>query len=720
MSPYLSVGVSPLEVLLATNVAKDKVHCYLQCRPGLFCWLIDQLFICSHRCNMESLPSEVHGKIASFLCLNDLAALRLVSRSIEKSINVYLKSITHLQVVDLTFDREVDPSYIQEVFYCKQFLELPLKRDQGPQHLPHSLFTFLGKLCPNLAVFDAGERHILYEDLLEISQNLVYFNCWSFDLPLNFDPTSLFVPFPKLQAYDEFTYSSRFLNEHLVDEGRPVLKVHNSQQDEQSESKYQQMVKSGARCLRVDSYLCQSFHPISQDFASNLVDLSIRYLPPENYFRFPLPNLKYLTIDAWVDKDLDLSSYEELLFSSPQLKSFTYKGNMSLDFLYRLMNRFHSLEHLTDLHLDIQQDEEEEETSAQFVVPLNLRRLNLSMDVPFELSVENPNLLVLLKAQGLTNFDLNFPNLKELAIYLGKDPLPLILLESIGRSHKLRSLRIQWQEEGPPMAFHVMAMLQMVESMSNLRTLMLISSSILVIDGVGPVVIRQEKLPFIRHFSYAMDGLKTQFYPCNLFQSLEIDALGFTFANHSDKIVYQTFGRSLFCFFFEESMDRLTKVTLGSVDRLKAALLEQIMTLKGLRDVQFKCSDFDSPLYTQFIEWISSLESLKRVNGHFDEDGLKTFLKSTKTSGPLEIQVRGQNSTPENIQDDLHELLVNLKGRNVLSRLSSSLWFCNCSKCSLHLIEVDDESDDSDEFDSDDFSDSDASSQTYESINSLD
>lgn len=154
---------------------------------------------CNHRLvhlifsfTMDKLFPETIGHICSFLQTRDLVTCRLICRSFKCEVDRQLAKVTHVKINE---DR-LDQTFIPEALYpglvsCN--FECNAKNFEG-------LFSFLETKCPNIRVLSGHKNTITLDQLLKVSQNLVYFEVATVICPKDRQAEELWPLFPRLEA----------------------------------------------------------------------------------------------------------------------------------------------------------------------------------------------------------------------------------------------------------------------------------------------------------------------------------------------------------------------------------------------------------------------------------------------------------------------------------------------------------------------------------------
>lgn len=676
---------------------------------------------------MESLPFDVHRIIFSFLTLKEQVRCRQVCKSLKESVELNLQSVTHLALV---LDREDDLSqatwsYAYDQFYDKPF-HFVLSKDD---HSDMEMWSFLGNYCPNLQVVDAADFEIYYSDLLEISNKLTYFYFEDIiveeeDLELlgnlNEDESDEKWPEPFITQFDPFENLQGFkLRGQLwrpYGEGNGIFNSAAHAETLRREKKtiatlavdtenpytkvvdtnwYESLAACNLRCLELRY---ERYYPVDttrlppalpQSLAHNLVELyfSLESVNSEffrlsrGFFSAPFPNLKYFYFSCSC-RSFDQNFLTVVLDSAPRLKTFGFFGIIDFDVLEKSLRRISLLEDILSIKFDVILYDSMD--ILQIYLPPKIEEFVLRANRVFRRQLMNSQLssLRVLDTAFLINDCFKAPNLENVVASFVHEP-SFDLTKIFPDLPKIKLIKLQ---------FHIQLdnIQSLIDSLSKLETLeeVLLSSDEGMEDQV--VIFKQRDFSFLKRFTFQW-SVKFVFHPLDIFDTLVFDETYFSFRSATCKIDISKKWVSI-------EGDPLTKVekisfkTYSDLDLLP--FVKTASKHSQVKHVIFEAPwvDATDPVIlenlAQFVEWLCSIDSLRGLTSPFDQDSLKHFLSSMKTSelSILRIVLRSNNDLLE-LNDELHRLLNSLIEKSVIASFFSH-FTCKCSPhCPLAVLQ---------------------------------
>lgn len=486
---------------------------------------------------MESLPFEAQAGIWSFLTLNDQAKCRLVCHTLKSSVEYHLGTTTHVRVPNDRTDKNVNSHIYQTYLSRNDFvIATPQSTSRNDDEYPNDLFfSFLGKYCPNLQVLDAHLCSITYDNLLQLPSKLRYFRCYKLKALPGDHVQCAEAAFSQLKSLEGFVanpYEKRAkqfisLAKHLSARRKTVLRLMNPSSRIIESKELESLMSVGLECLdyNVEENERGRLHPIYPNMAQQLIDLSTNFLPTDAFCQSSLPSLRYLNIEQ--DNHLSSTSYKNVLFTSPALRSFTYQGPMDAKMLVNLLAHFHSLNQLTLFDVNVEVNEEEVREKLTLSLLPRVKQFTLETNCPFELSHCVSESLVHLEVDYLINLQFDFPNLKVLKSNKCEiESLTPVLLSSLSKSVKLRTLCLYFTLKILPSAQYCQSVVDTCKSMKKLQHLTLrVSQNDDVEDATSSdtrpdvVTLDQKDLPNCNHLELKLP-CDIVFHPQDLFESI--------------------------------------------------------------------------------------------------------------------------------------------------------------------------------------------------------
>lgn len=626
---------------------------------------------------------------------------RLLSRSFKDSVDSYLRSLTHLRFSIARYEKEQEVcipqrmSYFRDQFCNKAFctyFTAGFSLMDGQK-----IFYFLGQFCPNLQVLQAQRYEIDYSSLLLLSQSLIYFESLLIrshpnDLQLltvssdwtshedelyqlttrnpNWLPLSrrLFKPFENLLAFDiyhdhhkskiDITFFNSFIfADTLIRKNKPVtslmITMHSWTGKSVDRTFCERLAECNLRCLRVEVQGPGQLL-IPQSLADTLVDIIFIFrgttdeFHPEDKKLFAglFPKLNYLVIDIHRIGSWHFETSMTLLACAPQLRTFHFKGKMSFEVLEQAFDHISHLRELRSIYFCVTGSAGSGILSVQ--LPSRLQIFTLKY-VRHKILNSQLNSLCSLDSSILSKFHFNSPNLRMIELTL-VDQSYAELKSFLQRLPQLKSLRI-WLRNKTQRTHSLVNLILKVPTLDQVQFGCEERKPLM-----GTLVIKQTLFPSVK--SFRMFGImRTQFYPLDIFESLEASPSNISFISQSTH----------FCFLnsnlivAKTPLQKLRYVYLSWFDSTLVNLLVRCTQVTNVEITNFDIRTHQK-LYNVFIQWLCSLRSLKTLTGHFEQEHLEHFLLRTKTAGPLKLKVTGDRCVL--MKDRVHRLLERLISNN--------------------------------------------------------
>lgn len=451
---------------------------------------------------MDSIPLDVQLQVLSYLSLNELVECRLVSHSFKQMLDESLRCITHVQVTNeredesdvedeedankkeddkykvyRTVKEAMKESYIGRTFYSKPLVKAHVLFDDQ-NSLCSEFFSFLREFCPNLRVLRMDDCSLFGDQLFALPPKLEFFTCRDFSPPRTRESAQqVHSPFVHLANLKGFLtdFSDASYNQRQIRFKKDFLKLNGAVcqilTQEVDPEVLQLLNRGGTKCLHLDldQSVFSSF-AISQPLAGSLVELSLDFLPTGKLCPFSLPNLLYLAVNC-SDRRQAMRPSEGFI-STPNLRSFTYRGWITSEVLCQMMNYIHSLDklrvlRLNDFYFGLQSE------VLRVTLPHNLEKLAIKMNRPFQLIDHSSPSLRCLVVTDMSELLFDMPNLEVLICCHAKlsSHLHVQLQQSLSKCHKLRKVELWFGD-----SLFLQPLIDLLLGMKHLQHLALSSS----------------------------------------------------------------------------------------------------------------------------------------------------------------------------------------------------------------------------------------------------
>ena len=549
---------------------------------------------------MDHLSLEMQLEIYSYLSLNQLAHCRLVSHAFKAWAEAMMRHITHLEVPppllkkeewDVRVRKKMKEDCYRHTLSKPSVTALPRVLID---HAGSEFYAFLGKFCPNLQVLRTEHLFFSVKDMVLLASKLQFFACKQFSHgESERTASSLLDQFPNLEG---FTYSS--LSDWDLDYVNSINDT------------LRQLKGGRIKCLRL---LESSSLPLPQSLSESLIELSVDCLPTVEFCPFPLPNLRYLTIDTEYKRPAINST---ALASAPNLRYFAWRGSFDVQHLKYSMN----FNQLRVLHLSITFIEYDGHERRPISLPTSLEKLTFNVRRSLVCFGHSSTSLKYLVSRGIASFSLVCPNLKVLVCdEIELDPTSLTrLVHSLSHSVKLAKVSLVSSNEIHE-SVSLQPLIDALSSITGLTHLKLSSRNHSPSDGGDGIDFDQKKFPSLVNLDLNLPGRKIVFHLTDSFTSFKVNRYMCSSCLELevwDK-VYSVYGHGI-------------KVVCGKqLDNLAEVTLDQSRYRTELRLVQSKdtCHIHDShcfPLHGKtkggsFFAWLGLVSS--RVNSAKTEAG---------------------------------------------------------------------------------------------------
>lgn len=606
---------------------------------------------------MNELPLDVHLEILAYLSINERARCRLVSKPLKNSSEFSLRSITHLSVSQMCYDEhreiindsvktaeeEMIGSYVRDNFLSRPFVRGRTNYFWQSDEVDPSFFPFIGKFCPYLKVLRMKGMVISRENLLHISKSIQYFTCYRFVLPTNFErkdiSSSFLAPLPLLKGFDEGNdwcdgrkeCATNCLARRLLQLNRPIAKIYMT--------KVKPILRlldreSGVRCLDIRRKKdAPSFYSVSKPLAQSIEDLTVNFVPNNEFCKFALPKLRYLKVINKFDWPPPIE-FEGKMISASNLKGFSFHGNITYGSLLKLLQYFHSLEHLQEIELKatIQSNDyhpvDGEKKDIEFYFPPNLKKLTIARPSSWlrmsygsrvKLAGCVPESLEYLKINELTIPEFNLSNhefnlnLKLICGKITREVDSSKLIKYLSKCIKLEILELRFTF--CPEVEILQSLVDMLLSLPNLDHLKLVGDY-RAESLSGTIHFRHYKLPSLRRLLLTLPH-HIVFYPADVFYSIHFGhepTKSLAFENKTWGMYCQINGKSSEPL-FPHKMTRLTELDFRA-DTLPEYLVSQSSFISQIEKLE---------IHSEYIEKKEpiDLKNYERLFSHLNH--LKTF-----------------------------------------------------------------------------------------------
>ena len=671
---------------------------------------------------MDKLPLEVLAMIFDFFPLTERAKLREVSRCFKKAVEYNLKRVTQIEF---------------ECYSTDASAQNYLSRNSKGRNSLKSFWSFANSYCGQSIEINAEGHQFYIEDILAIASKLKFITCENIHSNHfgRFD-VDMFDLFPQLEGfkmgfdpdYQDHYYTkvrpwcTSLLAQHREKKGKKILCLslpcdHLFKCDTKRTE-----LPVGLRRLMLNCNLHPDLSPhppVTPEVSWSLVELRISGLPNLNNFSPAFSSLKKLTFMTETVKEKPIRALIHMFAGAiGQLEEFTFVGDVSARAereIYTLAAHGKHLRTFIFIHgfynehpHEYEEEEGEEEEPVEEVLKIELdspklKRLVIQTRRPIAVKVTARRLhhFEIKRAPSVVALDVDCCHLAYFKLVAAE--ISFDLPQLIASARRLRFLILE------NFKLPRESVARIISSLNENRSIQKVHLKDLLEGREGPTernFIDRESIDQIVYTSLVtpdfelivsnlpdlqnvnvnipdlvivlddnIRAMKIERGPCRLINRTPLDGTrcsvtGFVHAVH---------------FYFPQAMSnlRIFSVYVQAITpQLVSHLEARCHNIRGVGATGSYSAEQHGRVPKRWTEWIASLKDLRVIFGSFTQHQMIDILDNLKTNKL--VVYNNLFSNPRTlIEDQLHELILDLSQRQVLVKYSFP-WRCSCgAKCPL-------------------------------------